>query len=105
MQPIRTLRFLKAKSILKELGLKEKEYFVAMVHRAENMDSKERLDRVLSSFSQIYKEFGFPMIFPAHPRTAKMIGKFSFKVPGGTILNAVKCRTLGNKYIKRFFHQ
>jgi len=72
--------------ILKELGLKEKEYFAATAHRAENVDSKERLGRILSGFSQIYKEFGFPIVFPAHPRTVKMIKKFGFEISEGTRL-------------------
>ncbi|AKB76256.1 UDP-N-acetylglucosamine 2-epimerase [Methanosarcina lacustris Z-7289] len=72
--------------ILEELGLTEKEYFAATAHRAENVDSKERLGGILSGFSQIYNEFGLPIIFPAHPRTVKMIGEFGFEVPEGTRL-------------------
>ena len=72
--------------ILKELGLKEKEYFAATAHRAENVDSRERLGRILSGFSQIYKEFDLPVIFTAHPRTVKMIKEFGFEVPEGTRL-------------------
>ena len=72
--------------ILEELGLNEKQYFAATAHRAENVDSKERLGGILTGFSQIYKEFGLPIIFPAHPRTVKMIGEFGFEVPEGTRL-------------------
>ncbi len=72
--------------ILEKLGLEEKKYFVATVHRAENVDNKERLNRILNGFSQIYKEFGLPIIFPAHPRTLKMIEKFGLEVPEGTRL-------------------
>ncbi|AGF96608.1 UDP-N-acetylglucosamine 2-epimerase [Methanosarcina mazei Tuc01] len=72
--------------ILKELGLTEKEYFAATAHRAENVDSRERLGGILNGFSQIYKEFGLPIIFPAHPRTVKMIGEFGLKLPEGTRL-------------------
>ncbi|HII90752.1 MAG TPA: UDP-N-acetylglucosamine 2-epimerase (non-hydrolyzing) [Methanosarcina sp.] len=72
--------------VLEKLGLKEKEYFAATAHRAENVDSKERLGGILSGFSQIYREFGLPIIFPAHPRTVKMIGEFDLKVPEGTRL-------------------
>ena len=65
MQPIRTLRFRKLETdILEKLGLEEKKYFVATVHRAENVDNKERLGGILNGFSQIYKEFGLPIIFP-----------------------------------------
>lgn len=73
-------------NILEKLGLNEKEYFVATTHRAENVDSKKRLERIISGFSQAYKEFGFPIIFPAHPRTVKMISEFGLKVPEGTRL-------------------
>lgn len=72
--------------ILEELSLKEKEYFIATTHRAENVDNRERLGKILEGFSQIYKEFNLPVVFPAHPRTVKMIGEFGFKVPEGTRL-------------------
>lgn len=72
--------------VLKKLGLEEKKYFVATVHRAENVDNKERLGKILKGFSQIYKEFGLPIIFPAHPRTLKMIEEFGLEVPESTRL-------------------
>jgi UDP-N-acetylglucosamine 2-epimerase (non-hydrolysing) len=72
--------------ILIKLGLEEKKYFLATVHRAENVDSKERLGGILNGLSQIYKEFSLPIIFPIHPRTAKMIEEYSFKLPEGTRL-------------------
>lgn len=72
--------------ILENFDLQEKEYFAATVHRAENVDNKKCLCGILNGFSQIYKEFGFPIIFPAHPRTVKMIGEFGLKVPEGTRL-------------------
>jgi len=66
--------------------LNEKEYFTAAVHRAENVDSQERLGRIRNGFSLIYKKLGLPVIFPAHPRTVKMIGEFCLKVSEGTRL-------------------
>jgi len=73
-------------NVLENLGLKEKEYFAATTHRAENVDSKERLVGILNGFRQIYEEFGLPIIFPAHPRTVKMIKGLGFEVPEGTRL-------------------
>lgn len=73
-------------SILNKLGLEEKKYFVATTHRAENVDNKNRLGSILEGFSQICREFNFPIIFPAHPRTVKMIEKFYFEVPEGVKL-------------------
>jgi len=72
--------------ILNKLGLEEKKYFLVTVHRAENVDSKERLGGILNGLSQIYKEFGLPIVFPIHPRTAKMIGEYRFELPEGTRL-------------------
>jgi UDP-N-acetylglucosamine 2-epimerase (non-hydrolysing) len=72
--------------ILNKLGLEKNKYIVATVHRAENVDSKERLGGILMGFSQIYREFVIPIVFPIHPRTAKMIGEFGLKLPEGTRL-------------------
>lgn len=73
-------------NILETLGLQEKEYFIATAHRAENVDDKIRLSGILNGFSKIYAEFKLPIIFPAHPRTVKMIKEFGFEVPEGTHL-------------------
>lgn len=72
------------KKTLFELNLKEGDYFLTTVHRAENTDKKERLSHILSGFAQIYKEFRLPIIFPAHPRTVKMINQFGLEIPEGT---------------------
>lgn len=72
------------KRTLSNLGLKEGEYFLTTVHRAENTDKRERLSSILSGFEQIYKEFNLPIIFPAHPRTVKMIKEFKLEIPEGT---------------------
>ncbi|WP_332882034.1 non-hydrolyzing UDP-N-acetylglucosamine 2-epimerase [Methanosarcina horonobensis] len=58
-------------NILTKLSIEEKKYIVATVHRAENVDSKERLSGILNAFSHIYKEFGLPIIFPIHPELRK----------------------------------
>jgi UDP-N-acetylglucosamine 2-epimerase len=51
--------------ILKQLGLAEKKYLLATVHRAENTDDPVRLQNILTAFAQIDE----PVIFPVHPRT------------------------------------
>jgi UDP-N-acetylglucosamine 2-epimerase (non-hydrolysing) len=65
------------------MGLQEKGYFLTTVHRAENTDNKDRLSGILDGFRQVYDEFGLPIIFPAHPRTVKMIHEFGLQVPAG----------------------
>ncbi len=68
---------------LKDMGLQEQGYFLTTVHRAENTDSKTRLSAILDGFRQVYGEFRLPIIFPAHPRTVKMMHEFGLQVPAG----------------------
>jgi UDP-N-acetylglucosamine 2-epimerase (non-hydrolysing) len=53
------------------LGLKQKEYFVLTIHRPANVDEthklKELMTEILSNVNSL------PVIFPIHPRTAKII--------------------------------
>ena len=55
----------KRSSILDQLGLTEKKYILATVHRAENTDDPARLRAIMSAFSRIDE----PVVFPVHPRT------------------------------------
>src|SRR5439155_90019 len=59
-----------ASSILARLGLKAKAYFAATLHRAENVDSPMRLQRLLDGMTRAGEKFGRPVILAAHPRTA-----------------------------------
>lgn len=70
-------------SVLNSFGLNERQYFIATVHRAENVDERVRLSGILGGFKLIYDEFGVPIMFPAHPRTVKMIREFGLVVPEG----------------------
>ena len=70
--------------VLGRLGLSEGGYFLATAHRAENVDDSVRLGGILEGFRRVHEEFGIPVVFPAHPRTVKMISEFGFDVPVGT---------------------
>ncbi|MFQ5814879.1 MAG: non-hydrolyzing UDP-N-acetylglucosamine 2-epimerase [Candidatus Hydrothermarchaeaceae archaeon] len=50
-----------------------KEYALLTLHRAENVDSRKVLSNVVEALSRLR----FELIFPAHPRTVKMLKKFS----------------------------
>lgn len=58
-------------NILKKLGLKEKRFYLATIHRAENTDDPTRLKNVFRAFNKIAKKH--PLIIPLHPRTKKSI--------------------------------
>jgi UDP-N-acetylglucosamine 2-epimerase (non-hydrolysing) len=71
----------KKSKILKKLNLEREKYFLVTAHRQENVDVKEKLEKILISLDRIYKTYKLPVIYPIHPRTKKMIKKFNLKMP------------------------
>ena len=53
-----------------ELGLEEKQYVVMTMHRPANVDEQEHLKALMEQI--INNVHGLPIIFPIHPRTAKL---------------------------------
>ena len=56
-----------------EIGLKEKEYMVMTLHRPANVDEEEALKGLMDEL--IANTRDLPLVFPVHPRTAKMLKK------------------------------
>lgn len=56
-----------------EVGLKEKEYMVMTLHRTANVDEEEALKGLMDEL--IANTRNLPLVFPVHPRTAKMLKK------------------------------
>jgi len=74
-------------NVLKDLGLKPKEYFLVTVHRQENVDVKERLKGILKGLELIHEEFSMPVVFPIHPRTQKRIKEFGLSLDDVTVID------------------
>lgn len=66
--------------VFKLNGLKEKEYILVTAHREENVDDPERFRDMLKGINMVSKELDMPAVYPIHPRSRKMIEKFSFSV-------------------------
>ena len=67
----------KAKSesaILDRLDLKEKKYALCTLHRAENVDSKEVVEWLISGLGEIAQNL--PVLLPIHPRTKVRLKEF-----------------------------
>lgn len=61
--------------VLRRLGLKRRGYFVATMHRSENVDDPGRLSRHLAAFEALAVEFKQPVVLSVHPRTAEKMAR------------------------------
>ena len=59
--------------ILDNLELTGKRYFIVSVHREENVDNRENLERVLFIINRIASDYKLPVIISTHPRTRKRL--------------------------------
>lgn len=65
--------------VLDRLKIRRQGYFLVTAHREENVDFAERLQKVIEGIGKVSKEFGWPVIFPLHPRTDKKLVEFRLK--------------------------
>lgn len=72
--------------VLEELGLKKQEYFLATLHRQENVDDQHRFHNILKGLNDLNKKYGLPVIYPIHPRSSKKIQEFHLDAPGVTLI-------------------
>src|SRR3972149_11090000 len=74
----------KKSKVLKKLDLGKSGYILLTAHRPENVDKKDRLAGILEGLNLVYEKIELPIMFPIHPRTAKMPEEFKLKIPQGT---------------------
>jgi UDP-N-acetylglucosamine 2-epimerase (non-hydrolysing) len=65
-----------ASEILATLKVKKKHFFLATMHRAENVDVEHRLRGVLEALVSLHDQFGFPILCSLHPRTRSKAKEF-----------------------------
>jgi UDP-GlcNAc3NAcA epimerase len=59
---------------MEQLGLVEKQYVLATIHRAENTDCVERLAAIFDGFAQLADDV--PVVLPLHPRTRQKLQSY-----------------------------
>jgi len=64
---------IESSGILAALGLPPQGYFIVSVHREENVDSRENLDRVVGCLTALHDRHRLPVIVSTHPRTRKRL--------------------------------
>lgn len=61
--------------ILKRLKIETGKFFLLTLHRAENVDSEERLGKFVAAFNKVYTKYKMPLIWSVHPHTRRELGK------------------------------
>ena len=82
-------------SILERLDLKPRGYVLLTFHRAENVDTPERLARALDAFAGAIEASGLPILFPIHPRTAKNLKRFRLEKRAGEMTDLRRIEPTG----------
>jgi UDP-N-acetylglucosamine 2-epimerase (non-hydrolysing) len=68
---------IEASTVVQDLGLDSSGYFLASVHRQENVDPPERLEKVLDCLVAVAEKWRVPLIVSTHPRTRLRLEKIS----------------------------
>lgn len=71
------MKRLKKPEIFDLLGLEEKKYLMLTLHRPANVDESEKLKALMSEIVNNVR--GLPIIFPIHPRTAKIFSELGIQ--------------------------
>ena len=67
-------------SVLADLVLQPKKYFVFSTHREENVDKESQLRKIAGIMDYLGDTYGFPIILSTHPRTRKRLIDFDVKL-------------------------
>lgn len=65
--------------VLARLKLEKGKYLVVSAHREENLDVADNFETLVKSLNAVAKNYGLPIIFSTHPRTAKKMKEKGIK--------------------------
>lgn len=67
---------------LEDNGLAPRKYFLATMHRAENVDREDTLRSLVTAFRNLSKAYGMPVVCSFHPRTRSTVERFGVDIRG-----------------------
>ena len=70
---------------LATLNLEPKKYFLVSVHREENVDNPENLQKILTVLNKLADDYQLPVIISTHPRTRKRLEAHEQSTPPVTL--------------------
>jgi UDP-N-acetylglucosamine 2-epimerase (non-hydrolysing) len=69
-----------ASDTLQRLDVSPQQYFLVTLHRAENVDLPERLNKLMQGLKSVGEQYQQPVIVSLHPRTRDKITRFGIDV-------------------------
>lgn len=69
--------------VIERLGLEDRSFFVASLHREENVDFPNVLTEFVRLFNRVSLETGLPIILSTHPRTRKRLAASQAQLSAG----------------------
>ncbi len=76
---------IEASNALQKLNITRREYFVASLHREENVDSPERLKLLVEILNSLVEKYQYPVVFSTHPRTRKRLEELKLSFCDGVM--------------------
>ncbi len=64
---------------LRKFAVESSDYFLVTLHRAENVDTLNRLEQIFRAFSELVEKYDKKMLISVHPRTAGKLEEFGLK--------------------------
>jgi len=74
-----------ASTILADLHLEPRGYFLVTLHRAENVDHESRLKQFAAALGELHKKYKHPVIVSTHPRMRARLKEFGISVDNPNI--------------------
>lgn len=69
-------------SVLADLRVEAGRYFLVTMHRAENVDVKDRLESLTRALGLLHERYSLPVIVSTHPRTKGRMERFGLAANG-----------------------
>lgn len=74
---------IEASRVVADRQLEPGRYFLATLHRAENVDHEGRLRSLLEAFAQLHRQYAMPVVCSLHPRTKAKLESFGIAAGDG----------------------